>query len=236
MNSTNLINLKATQLCHACGYDLRGLDSYRCPECGREFDPDWAVPQAVIHLFDPVFWPAKMAKLGAVLLLSAEAIFLPPLWLALCAWLLVFVAIGNSYYRLVIKRRSAIKRHHLPTLSIEGEPAMRWRARKWFAASLVLTLLSAPQFLIIAVELPWLNYKAQHMYEAEPLLAPHSTWNWCVVHPVSNLSVQPSGVYFDLGLTSLSYSDAPSYEFRRRNWQQLVGRWWRESNDLFVNY
>ncbi len=25
--------------CLGCGYDLRGIDSLRCPECGREFDP-----------------------------------------------------------------------------------------------------------------------------------------------------------------------------------------------------
>lgn len=28
-------------VCHACGYDLRGLRELRCPECGRPFDaPD----------------------------------------------------------------------------------------------------------------------------------------------------------------------------------------------------
>jgi hypothetical protein len=27
--------------CRACGYQLRGLESRRCPECGRDFDPDY---------------------------------------------------------------------------------------------------------------------------------------------------------------------------------------------------
>jgi hypothetical protein len=27
-------------LCAGCNYPLRGLTEYRCPECGREFDPD----------------------------------------------------------------------------------------------------------------------------------------------------------------------------------------------------
>src|SRR3954468_23040875 len=27
-------------LCLTCNYALRGLESHRCPECGREFDPD----------------------------------------------------------------------------------------------------------------------------------------------------------------------------------------------------
>ena len=25
--------------CRTCGYDLRGLEEHRCPECGRGFDP-----------------------------------------------------------------------------------------------------------------------------------------------------------------------------------------------------
>jgi hypothetical protein len=26
--------------CLSCGYDLRNLTEHRCPECGREFDPN----------------------------------------------------------------------------------------------------------------------------------------------------------------------------------------------------
>lgn len=28
------------RICLGCKYDLRGLDTPRCPECGRPFDPD----------------------------------------------------------------------------------------------------------------------------------------------------------------------------------------------------
>ena len=33
--------------CAACGYDLRGLEQFRCPECGLEFDPS-RLPRADI--------------------------------------------------------------------------------------------------------------------------------------------------------------------------------------------
>src|SRR5437762_13484016 len=30
----------ADRFCESCGYNLRGLDECRCPECGSEFDPN----------------------------------------------------------------------------------------------------------------------------------------------------------------------------------------------------
>jgi hypothetical protein len=30
--------------CAGCGYDLRGLEQFRCPECGLEFDPNYVPP------------------------------------------------------------------------------------------------------------------------------------------------------------------------------------------------
>ena len=39
-------------LCPACGYMLRGLTEYRCPECGRPFDPAKLAP-------DPIPWTQR---------------------------------------------------------------------------------------------------------------------------------------------------------------------------------
>ncbi|HOW69457.1 MAG TPA: zinc ribbon domain-containing protein [Phycisphaerae bacterium] len=44
--------------CPACGYMLRGLTEYRCPECGRPFDPAKMVPE-------PIPW-AKRNQLGRI--------------------------------------------------------------------------------------------------------------------------------------------------------------------------
>ena len=54
-------------ICAACGYDLRGIDSDRCPECGKTIDrtsepPNspsglyWFLILAVIAALFPVLW------------------------------------------------------------------------------------------------------------------------------------------------------------------------------------
>src|SRR5580693_7070002 len=60
-------------LCISCNYQLRGLVTRRCPECGREFDPDnpetmnmgrelSAVDRFVLG---PIRWPVIAMTAGA---------------------------------------------------------------------------------------------------------------------------------------------------------------------------
>lgn len=41
--------------CHACGYNLKGVESYRCPECG------------IVRLYSARQWKAKLAADAAKL-------------------------------------------------------------------------------------------------------------------------------------------------------------------------
>ena len=64
--------------CWTCGYDLRGLISHRCPECGRDFDP---ADPATMHmgarpisrlgrrLLEPMPWTPVLVAAAATLLL-----------------------------------------------------------------------------------------------------------------------------------------------------------------------
>jgi hypothetical protein len=65
-------------LCLGCNYPLRGLREFRCPECGREFDPDdpWTMnigrpmPPLVRRLIAPPArpaWAAFFLAIGAIL-------------------------------------------------------------------------------------------------------------------------------------------------------------------------
>src|SRR4051812_15708142 len=37
-----IVDTSAERFCQTCGYNLRGLASDRCPECGEKFDPTQA--------------------------------------------------------------------------------------------------------------------------------------------------------------------------------------------------
>src|SRR5438874_5752286 len=37
--------MSADLRCGGCGYDLRGIDTRVCPECGRGFDPEFLIDQ-----------------------------------------------------------------------------------------------------------------------------------------------------------------------------------------------
>lgn len=56
--------------CLSCAYVLRGLDDFRCPECGREFRPD----QPQTYTTKPPFLAWKFWLPGFVLALGGAAI------------------------------------------------------------------------------------------------------------------------------------------------------------------
>jgi hypothetical protein len=66
--------------CWECGYLLRGLETPRCPECGRKFDPHdeatmnmgWEVRRVVKWLMRPPGWPTHFLT-GLAVLMSVWA-------------------------------------------------------------------------------------------------------------------------------------------------------------------
>jgi rRNA maturation protein Nop10 len=67
--------------CRACNFDLRGLTSNVCPECGRAFDPT----HPATFLWRPRSrWPRLLLRIGAgvalVLLLSCVGAIAVPMW------------------------------------------------------------------------------------------------------------------------------------------------------------
>lgn len=73
--------------CLGCRYDLRGLESNRCPECGRVFDPA-----------DARTWAASKERKGATAILII--IYLIPLALSTALWV-NFVFTRGPRYNLV---------------------------------------------------------------------------------------------------------------------------------------
>jgi hypothetical protein len=184
-----------------CGYDLRGIESRVCSECGKTIE---ALPQWVIKRSAPVIWPAKLGFWCMLLLAGLELLLLMPLPLSLFLWLCVFVSIMSRYW----VRNFWFWRTRWRYGGLSPMPTERlalWRARGWFGLGLLVTLLSVPQYVGLLVDLPWLNKAVHRVYEVEPLESPHHL-SWCGLHPVSNLTVTPSGVYFEIGMRDAAYS------------------------------
>jgi hypothetical protein len=211
--------------CVGCGHLLRGLTSDRCPECGKPFDPNSHFPQRVLELLTPITWPARAARNRMILLVMVEAILWPPAWLALIAWLCIYCSIMVPVWSRDHTRRAAIKRYNIVDADKNDESAMLWRARRWLAVGLLLTLFDVPKVTAFAIEFPWISKNVHRLYEQEPAIGPHK-WNWCGLQPISALQVDPTGVSFALGMSGFYYCGIPPQYGLNGSWDHIYGRWW----------
>jgi hypothetical protein len=221
--------------CNDCGYDLRGILSPRCPECGAQIPILTPLsPEKIEAILSPVRWPISATKCSLIPLLLLQAVLLSRALLGMALLVLAYCAIMFPYWRRVhgIRKMAKIHAIHLP---IRGtEKSMIWQTRCWFAIALLLTWYEVPQTACIAIEFPWLQNKARQLYEVEPLLAKHE-WDRCGIHSVTELYVSPSGVYFNLGLKRMAYLDRDPDSVRGTyGWHHLWGKWWyHEAPDDF---
>jgi hypothetical protein len=139
-------------LCLGCNYPLRGLREFRCPECGREFDPDdpWTMnigrpmPPLVRRLIAP---PARPA--WAAFFLAIGAILWGAAWLPGGQFVLIggmFILAINVAYRGVRLLISSVlaRRYHQP---IPRRPGL-------FGNPLASTFILIALGLVLYFELP----------------------------------------------------------------------------------
>lgn len=219
--------------CNDCGYDLRGIASTCCPECGAQIPILTPLsPEKIEAILSPVRWPISATKCSLILLLLLQAVLLSRALLGMALLLLSYCAIMFPYWLRVHGIRK-IARQQAIDLSIRpAEKSMIWQIRCWFAIALLLTWYEVPQTACVAIEFPWLQNKARRLYEVEPLLAKHE-WDRCGIHAVTNLYVSPAGVYFNLGLKQMAYSDVdPDIVRSGSGWHHIGGKlWYHESPD-----
>ncbi len=170
-------------------------------------------------------------------LLFGEVFFLPPRLLGLFLWLVAYTIIMYRYWRRSHFIWSTGRKYRIALKVTSVEKSAVWRARRWFAIGLLLTLFRAPLITAFLIDLPWLNQGVTRVYEREPLLSPHQ-WDLCGINDVSSLYVSPSGVYLTLGIQPLAYCpDGLNWGRPTRGWHHLYGNWWycelTESDDLF---
>lgn len=161
MNQHSAIPDDAT--CLGCGYALRDLPEYRCPECGREFDPAeaWSFHRGrhlkkwEQQLLKPPGWllTTTAATAGMVTLWS----FSPPagvyggsLYLAVLLWFVVGLA---WYVRLLISHFIKGASNYVPRNPIQDR-------QRWFHVPMILfftcfvALVGIPRWIVIIVSWP----------------------------------------------------------------------------------
>jgi hypothetical protein len=187
-----------------CGYDLRGIESLICPECGEPVELPGVIPNRLKQRMLPVRWPATFALQSAVALLVLDAIVIPPLWIGLSVWFCLCVS-GSVAYAFRRSWFSRISRRY--KVAVRPPPAERpivQRARRIWAIALILMLFSVPQILAVIIDLPWLIPSARKAYDAGPSQIPPNMGS-CGLQSASDTDVQLSGVYFWLGMRRIAY-------------------------------
>ncbi len=219
--------------CTDCGYDLRGIPSTCCPECGAQIPLLTPLsPENIEAILSPVKWPISATKFSMTLFLLLQAVLLPRALFGLPVLLITYCAIMFPYWCRVRWIRKIAKRHAINLPIRQTEKSMIWQTRCWFAIALLLTWYEVPQTISVAIESPWLQSRARQLYEVEPLLAKHE-WRRCGIHAITDLDVFPSGVSFNLGLRQMAYTDSDPQTMRSTaGWYHIGGKlWYHESPD-----
>jgi hypothetical protein len=162
--------------CLGCGYALRGLTTWTCPECGREFHPNkpWTMQipgaphQRLWRAMEPARWNVRAIRKLVIVLLVLSAWFPVPVPLPLFIFLLVVWVVMSSYRGRATKRQQLISFYNLPPDTTRVDEADVARLRKTLGIAFVLMLLHVPFFTAFAVSYPFLARSANYWWAVAP--------------------------------------------------------------------
>ena len=167
-------------LCLDCNYSLRGLAEFRCPECGRPFDPDRPLS---MNLGRPLHTMPRWALrpigrwAAAWMYLAAAFGVLGPAWLAPSRWLTIyFLLLWAGFFVACwlrhLVRRSVVLGYRQPAELLLVDRRFDRRSRVVFAVVLLLVLSRIPFILAAFVSKPWLDRFAYYLWAERPVSFP----------------------------------------------------------------
>jgi hypothetical protein len=202
--------------CWKCKYDLRGITSKCCPECGEPFELAEVLktPES-IRLMKPMRWPGRLAFPFACCALLLDLLLMPtPITLLFLA-LLWMIIVGFYLVKSWIRRRRLFRRFPHSVL-IDPDVHTRSRIASIFLIFAVIIWSGLAQRAFILIN-PVHSF-ASDLYEKEPMFQIEATmpqsWRFCGVMPVRATSIGPSGVTIDVGFGEVEYgpNDTPKYK------------------------
>ena len=194
-------------LCAGCNYALRGLAEFRCPECGRLFDPDRPL---TMNLGRPLDTMPRWA-LGPIglwghfcMVLAAAFGVMGPGWLAPGRWVTIqFLLVWAGFFiacwlRHLLRWGVAIA-YRQPRETLRVDDRFDRRARAVFAVVLLLVLTRAPFAVALLASRPWLDRFAYHLWAERPASSPEPLGPMVRgLFLISWIDARPSGVTFYL--------------------------------------
>jgi hypothetical protein len=191
--------------CLSCNYPLKGLESGRCPECGRGFDP---ADPLTMNLGRPL-GPAARALLrpigrwadGCVWLVGAWGAWLS-LGMLPRAVLLLWFGLGSALVLApVVLRRTlrgiAATVYRQPAAARRADAAFDQRARRVIRVAIVLVLTRAPAYVAWWVSRPWTDAVARQV-ATDPVDAPLPPEQWAGLYRVEARWAGDHGVSFTM--------------------------------------
>ena len=222
-------------LCVGCNYPLRGLTEFRCPECGRPFDPDRSLtmnlglpmPRVARAVLGPT---GRWARVLVWSLFAAGVVVpgwvAPTDWLAIL-WLLMWGAMLVVLWSRSAMRWAVVRRYRQPPELLRADDRLRQQTRIAFVLGAFLVCTHAPFVLAVAVSGPWVKPYAQYLWMTHPSDVPVPSGpvvRGLVV--VRRVEVRPSGATLELyGGGWIHYSRVDA-ERLRLDWSSWNTRGW----------
>jgi hypothetical protein len=220
-------------LCLSCNYALRGLESRRCPECGRGFDPDAPLTMNQGRPLDRVAL-ALLRPIGrwapATMWLLAVTGVLGPAWLVpsnalACLWLVLWGGFLLACWWRSVLRRLVVARYRQPPECLRIDDPFRRRTRRVFAVVTLLIVTRAPFLLALLISRPWLDHQAYYVWAVLPSdVQPQASPRLQGLVMVRRIDAGPTYVTFHLfGGGTVTYrpaSDEESLECTWSTWQE----------------
>ena len=166
--------------CLDCNYALRGISEFRCPECGRPFDPERPLS---VNLGRPLGQFARlvlrpMGRLPRVVMWALVVVgVMGPAWLVpdevlACLWLLLWGAFFTACWARSTARVLVVRIYMQPRILLRLDDTFRRKVRRAFLCSTVLVLTRLPFLLSILLSRPWLDPYAYHAWADIPAVMP----------------------------------------------------------------
>ena len=221
--------------CLDCNYALRELTDFRCPECGRAFEPGRPLSMNLGRPLD-AFARAVLRPMGRVprvaMWLLAVVGVVGPAWLVpdetlACLWLVLWAAFFTACWLRSTGRALVVRAYRQPRILLRLDDAFRRRTRFAFVLSVLLVLTRLPFLVAVLVSRPWLDPYAHHLWAEVPAMTPlPDRPAMCGIVIVRQASIGDGSVDLEFyGGGSIAYVPTEDGQRLRLRWWSWNPRW-----------